>query len=124
GETAQFFHAAGILILEGYGLTETTAATHLNTPESFQFGTVGKALPGVEIQIADDGEILMRGGNIMKEYFNKPEATAEVLEKDGWFHSGDIGVIEANGHLRITDRKKDIIVTAGGKNVAPQNIEG
>ena len=122
GEIAEFFHAAGVLILEGYGLTETTAATNLNRPDAFVFGTVGKAIPGVDIKIAEDGEILMRGGNIMKEYFGKPEATAEVL-RDGWFHSGDIGVIEPNGHLRITDRKKDIIVTAGGKNVAPQNLE-
>jgi long-chain acyl-CoA synthetase len=125
GEIAEFLHAAGILVLEGYGLTETTAATHLNRPNDYAFGTVGPPLLGVEVKIAEaDGEILVRGGNIMKEYFGKPEATAEVLEDDGWFHTGDIGVIEPGGHLRITDRKKDIIVTAGGKNVAPQNIEG
>jgi long-chain acyl-CoA synthetase len=122
-DIAEFFHVAGILILEGYGLTETTAATHIARPDKYRFGTVGPALPGVEVKIAGDGEVLMRGKNILREYYGKPEATAEAKEADGWFHSGDIGVIE-DGLLRITDRKKDIIVTAGGKNVAPQNIEG
>ena len=122
-EIAEFFHSAGILILEGYGLTETTAASHVNRPKSFKFGTVGQALPGVEVEIAEDGEILLRGGNILKEYYNKPDATAEAIDPDGWFHTGDVGVIDEAGRLKITDRKKDIIITAGGKNVAPQNIE-
>ena len=122
-EIASFLHAAGILVLEGYGLTETTAAATCNRPDNYRFGTVGIPLPGVEVTIAPDGEILIRGGNIMKGYWNQPEATAEVIDGEGWFHSGDIGVIEDGGHVRITDRKKDIIVTAGGKNVAPQNLE-
>ena len=122
-EIAEFFHSLDILIVEGYGLTETTAATHVNQINKYRFGTVGPMLPGVELKIAADGEILMRGGNIMKEYYKKPTDTRAVLDPDGWFHTGDIGVVE-DGFLRITDRKKDLIVTAGGKNVAPQNLEG
>jgi long-chain acyl-CoA synthetase len=122
-EIAEFFHAADILILEGYGLTESSAATFVNKPESFKFGTVGPALAGTEVKIDDDGEILLKGRGVMKGYYNRPDDTADVFTEDGWFRTGDIGKVDGDGFLAITDRKKDIIVTAGGKNVAPQNIE-
>jgi len=122
-EIAEFFHSAGILILEGYGLTETCPAATFNRPTRFKFGSVGQALDNVEIKIASDGEILIRGANVARGYLKQAEATAEVFEPSGWFHSGDIGRLDEEGFLFITDRKKDLIVTAGGMNIAPQNIE-
>jgi len=118
-----FFHSLGVVILEGYGLTETTAPATVNLADKSKIGTVGPALPGVGVRLADDGEIEVRGINVFKEYWNNPEATAEAFSDGGWFHTGDIGSFDSEGFLTITGRKKEIIVTAGGKNVAPAALE-
>jgi long-chain acyl-CoA synthetase len=122
-EIGEFFHALDILILEGWGLTECTTAASVNRPDRFRFGTVGPALPGFEVRTDEDGELLIRSETVFAGYYKDEEATRQVLGEDGWLRSGDLGTIDEDGFIHITDRKKDIIVTAGGKNVAPQNLE-
>lgn len=123
-DIAKFFHAAGILILEGIGMSENTSFTNVNKVDNYRFGWVGQPGPGVEQKIAEDGEIMFRGRNVMKEYYKMPEETASTITTDGWQYTGDIGEIDSDGFLRITGRKKELIITAGGKNVAPAAIEG
>ncbi|HVN61162.1 MAG TPA: AMP-binding protein, partial [Gaiellaceae bacterium] len=122
-EVAEFFHALDILILEGYGLTECTSAATVNRLDDYRFGTVGPALPGTELRLGEDDELLIRSETVFQGYFKDPEATRAVLDDDGWLHSGDVAAIDEDGFVTITDRKKDILITAGGKNVAPANLE-
>jgi long-chain acyl-CoA synthetase len=121
-EILRFFDAAGVLVLEGWGMTETSTAATISSPEDFKVGTIGKPFPGCEVKIADDGEILVKGPNVFQGYHKNPEATAETIV-DGWLHTGDIGEVDSDGFIKITGRKKDIIITAGGKNITPANLE-
>ncbi|WP_022665482.1 AMP-dependent synthetase/ligase [Desulfospira joergensenii] len=123
-DIARFFHAAGLLILEGIGMTENTSFSNVNRPDSYDFGVVGPPGPGIEHKIGDDGEVLYKGRNVMKEYYKMPDQTAETFTEDGWLKTGDLGEIDENNVLKITGRKKELIITAGGKNIAPARIEG
>ena len=122
-DVLEFFHSLGMLVIEGYGLTETASSLSVNDPDAFRFGTVGRAVDGCEIRLDEDGEILVRSATVFAGYYKDPEATAAAFTEDGWFRTGDVGELDEDGFLKITDRKKDLIITAGGKNIAPQNLE-
>ena len=122
-DVMEFFHALGVPVIEGYGLTETASSATVNEPGDFRIGTVGRPVEGAEVRLAEDGEILIRSDSVFAGYYKEPDATAAALTDDGWLRTGDVGVIDDEGFLRITDRKKDLIITAGGKNIAPQNLE-
>jgi long-chain acyl-CoA synthetase len=122
-DVLEFFHSLGMLVIEGYGLTETGSSLSVNDPDAFKFGTVGRAVEGCELRFDDDGEILVRSETVFAGYYKDTEATAAAFTADGWFRTGDVGEMDADGYVKITDRKKDLIITAGGKNIAPQNLE-
>ena len=122
-DVLEFFHSLGMLVIEGYGLTETASSLSVNDPDAFKFGTVGRAVEGCEVHLDTDGEILVRSDTVFAGYYKDAAATAAAFTSDGWFRTGDVGEIDADGYLKITDRKKDLIITAGGKNIAPQNLE-
>ena len=122
-DVLEFFHSLGMLVIEGYGLTETSSSLSVNDPDDYRFGTVGRAVAGAEVRLAEDGEILVRSDSVFAGYYKDPEATAAAFTEDGFFRTGDVGEIDADGFVKITDRKKDLIITAGGKNIAPQNLE-
>jgi long-chain acyl-CoA synthetase len=122
-DVLEFFHSLNMLVIEGYGLTETSSSLSVNDPDDYRFGTVGHAVDGCELRLDSDGEILVRSDTIFTGYYKEPEATAAAFTEDGWFRTGDVGEIDTDGWVKITDRKKDLIITAGGKNIAPQNLE-